>query len=221
MKSYVSESGRENKLTDYTILSDEELVALIREKENDSSGEADGVMSFLLNKYKPLVTKKTNGLYLIGAEHEDLIQEGMIGLFKSIRDYSPGKECSFFHFADTCISRQVYTAITQSNRQKHSPLNNSLSLSQEQGEEGGTLEEMLESLNVDNPEKQIIEQEFFKGLFEKLNGKLSRMEQQVLPLYLDGFVYTDIAAKLGKEPKTIDNAIQRIRKKIGNLKVGE
>lgn len=208
-------------MTDYTNLSDEELVALIRERENDNSGEADEVMSFLLNKYKPLVTKKTNGLYLIGAEHEDLIQEGMIGLFKSIRDYSPKKECSFFHFADTCISRQVYTAITQSNRQKHSPLNNSLSLSQEQGEEGGTLEEMLESLNVDNPEKQIIEQEFFKVFFEKLNGKLSKMEQQVLPLYLDGFVYTDIAAKLGKEPKTIDNAIQRIRKKIGNLKVGE
>lgn len=208
-------------MTDYTNLSDEELIAMIRRLENSDSEKADEVMSFLLNKYKPLVTKKTNGLYLIGAEHEDLIQEGMIGLFKSIRDYSSEKECSFFHFADTCISRQIYTAITRSNRQKHSPLNNSLSLSQEQGEEGKTLEEMLECLKVDNPETQIIEQEFFKGIFEMLKGKLSKMEKQVLPLYLDGFVYTDIAAKLGKEPKTIDNAIQRIRKKIGNLKVGE
>lgn len=205
-------------MEDYTKLSDEELVSLIQQRDLE---ESDEIMSYLMNKYKPLVRKKSNGLFLIGAEHEDLIQEGMIGLFKAVRDYRPDKESSFFHFAETCIGRQISSAITTSNRKKHGPLNCSISLSTESGEDGTTLEEAIGGLNIDDPEQRMIEQEFWKEFCKKLNNKLSSMELTVLGYYLDGMTYTEIAKVMDKTPKSIDNALSRIKGKIGDLKAGE
>lgn len=208
-------------MIDYTKYTDEELVALIRQKQTEGVSEADGYMTYLLRKYGPLVRKETHELFLIGAEQDDLVQEGMIGLYQAIRGYDSTKQVPFFSFAETCIRRQVFTAITQSQRKKNIPLNTFVSIFEEQGENGTTIEEMLEAADGENPENLIIQQEFLKGFFKKLEEKLSKTEKQVLPLFLEGMVYSEIALKLGKEPKSIDNAIQRIRKKISELKAGE
>lgn len=176
----------------------------------------DSIMDYLCKKYKHLVMKKANALYLIGAEKEDLIQEGMIGLFKAIRDFSPEKESSFYHFAELCIMRQMYHAIEASQRLKHAPLNSYISLSEETGEESGlTLEDMLEGATEQNPERLLIQQENYQDFFAHLETILSPMEKQVCDLYLQGMDYRQIAERLEKTPKSIDNALQRIRGKIG------
>lgn len=195
----------------YKNVSDEEL--LMRKAQGD-----DSVTDYLCEKYKYLVMKKANALYLIGAEKEDLIQEGMIGLFKAIRDFSPTHETSFYHFAQMCILRQMYHAIEASQRLKHAPLNSYVSLSQESGEEGGlALEELLMGTSEQNPERLLIQQENYRDFFTHLQLVLSPMEKQVCALYLEGLNYRQIAAHLGKAPKSIDNALQRIRGKIGKL----
>ncbi len=195
---------------DYKNFTDEELIERLR------GGEAE-ITDYILEKYKPLVRKKTNAMYLIGGETEDLIQEGMIGLFKAIRDFSFEKGTSFFTFAELCISRQLYSALEASNRKKHLPLNTYISFSNQEDEDGVNLEQMVTEQTI-SPEQMLIEQERKKEFFEKLEEKLSSMEKKVLYLYLEGSSYTQIAILLEKTPKSIDNTLQRIRGKIKMLK---
>jgi RNA polymerase sporulation-specific sigma factor len=173
-----------------------------------------------MEKYKPLVRRKTNALYLIGGEREDLIQEGMIGLFKAVRDFREDKDTSFYHFAELCINRQLYSALQASNRKKHQPLNSYVSLSAELQGDGETMENLLIGY-TDNPEEMVIEQELWGEFQKSLWSNLSKMEQRVLRLYLDGNSYIQIAERMDKTPKSIDNALQRIRQKIETLKVGD
>jgi RNA polymerase sporulation-specific sigma factor len=177
-------------------------------------------MEHLMEKYKPLVLRKTNALYLIGGEREDLIQEGMIGLFKAVRDFREDKDSGFCHFAELCINRQLYSALQASNRKKHQPLNTYVSLSAETPENGEPLENLLAG-DTDNPEEMVIEQELWSEFQKQLWNNLSKMEQRVLQLYLNGNSYTQIAERMDKTPKSIDNALQRIRQKIDALKVGD
>jgi RNA polymerase sporulation-specific sigma factor len=200
-----------NKFDEYT---DEELIRMLRDQN------ADTITDHLMEKYKPLVRRKTNALYLIGGEREDLIQEGMIGLFKAVRDFREDKDTSFYHFAELCINRQLYSALQASNRKKHQPLNSYVSLSAELQGDGETMENLLIGY-TDNPEEMVIEQELWGEFQKNLWSKLSKMEQRVLRLYLDGNSYIQIAERMDKTPKSIDNALQRIRQKIETLKVGD
>ena len=191
----------------YQNLSDEELIQRLR------AGDA-GIMDYVLDKYKPLVRKKANAMFLIGGDTDDLIQEGMIGLFKAIRDFRQEKEASFYHFAEICITRQIYSAVEASNRKKHAPLNTYVSFYSETGEEGQPLSEVLISEISDNPEERMIERENVEQFLEKIRENLSKMECKVLDDYLSGLNYQQIAEKMGKQPKAIDNALQRIKNKI-------
>ncbi len=181
---------------------DEQLIQRIRDGETD-------IIDFLMEKYKHCVRSEANAMFLIGGETEDLIQEGMIGLFKAIRDYDPGQESSFYSFARLCIRRQMYTAIKASNRQKNQPLNTYVPFADADGESGMEL-----TADGSNPEEQVISREYTRVFMERLNRELSRMEQEVLDLYLEGENYTKIAEILGKSPKSIDNTLQRIKKKV-------
>lgn len=194
----------------YQNFSDEELIQMLR------SGDAE-IADYIMEKYKPLVRKKTNAMYLIGGETEDLIQEGMIGLFKAVRDFNPEKEASFFSFAELCISRQLYSALEASNRKKHIPLNTYISFSNQDDSDGVNLEQVLTDATV-SPEQLMIENETKEEFFQHLEEKLSPMERKVLSLYLDGNTYTQIAELMDKAPKSIDNSLQRIRTKVLALK---
>lgn len=194
-------------MADYQEMSDEQLIGQLR------SGDS-GVMDYILDKYKPLVRKKANAVFLIGGETDDLIQEGMIGLFKAVRDYDGGKEASFFSFAELCITRQLYKAVEASNRKKHAPLNTYISFYSETGEEGHSLAETLTTGGMGDPEQMIIDQENLKQFWDGLREHLSPMEQQVLDEYLQGNNYQQIAEHMDKPPKTIDNALQRIKTKV-------
>ncbi|MDY4692814.1 MAG: RNA polymerase sporulation sigma factor SigH [Blautia sp.] len=187
----------------YEGLSDEELIA--RAKSGDSE-----VVDYLMEKYKGLVKNKARTMYLIGGENDDLIQEGMIGLFKAVRDFRPGRDAAFQTFARVCVERQMYNAIKNSNRQKHQPLNSYISLS---GEKEGN-EDPLKDMWVENPESIIIDRENVRNLEKEISSALSPMENQVLKLYLNGSAYTEIARILKKSPKSVDNALSRIRGKI-------
>lgn len=182
-------------------ISDEELIARLRDGETI-------IEDYLMEKYKGLVRQKARAMFLIGGDTDDLIQEGMIGLFKAVRDFQPGREATFATFARMCIDRQIYSAIQNSNRQKHLPLNSYVSLNQE--DESSPIWE----LSVENPEEIIIDQETTRDLQQKISDYLSPMENKVLDLYLKGEGYVDIGRILGKSPKSIDNALQRIRAKI-------
>lgn len=189
---------------DYESYSDEELIRMMREGDRE-------VAEYLAEKYKSLVRKKARTLYLVGGDTEDLIQEGMLGLFKAMQDYSPDRSASFLTFAGTCIGRQLYSAIAVSNRKKHLPLNSYLSLSAGEWES-------QERMSVEqNPEEMVIDQENVRIIRAKIEARLSKFENQVLSLYLDGADYVRIARLLGKSPKSIDNALQRIRTKIKYL----
>lgn len=190
----------------YENFTDEELIDRLHQGQ-------DEIMEFILEKYKPLVRKQTNALFLIGGEDEDLIQEGMIGLFKAIRDYDETKEATFFYFAQLCIKRQLASALEASNRKKHIPLNNYVSFSSDENENGLALEEII-SQGVVSPEQMILEQEKVVEFNEQIKSKLSKMEKEVLGFYLEGYNYTNIATIMNKQPKSIDNALQRIRQKI-------
>ena len=191
----------------YQALTDEQLIQKLRDGD-------EKVMDYILNKYKPFVRKKANAMYLIGGETDDLIQEGMIGLFKAIRDYKEEREASFFHFAELCVTRQLYSAVEASNRKKHAPLNFYISFSATEGEEGATLEDMLGTDSLSNPEELVISQENQRIFLDRLRQKLSSFEQEVLDLYLSGMNYQQIAEQMKKSPKSIDNALQRIKGKI-------
>lgn len=194
----------------YANYTDEALIEKLR------SGEEE-IAEYIMEKYKPLVRKKANAMYLIGGETEDLIQEGMIGLFKAMRDYNPEKEASFFSFAELCVNRQLYSALEASNRKKHMPLNTYISFSNQDGSDGINLEQMLMDETA-SPEQMMIENEAKEEFFQRLQEKLSPMEKKVLYLYLEGNSYTQIAELMEKAPKSIDNSLQRIRGKIISLK---
>ena len=191
----------------YLGMTDEQLIEQLRAGDKN-------IMDYILNKYKPLVLGKANAMYLIGGDTDDLIQEGMIGLFKAIRDFQPDRESTFFHFAEICITRQLYSAVEASNRKKHVPLNTYVSFYSQTGEEGKSLAETLPTDDMDNPEQMIIHQENMRTFWEQLKSRLSKMECQVLDEYLKGLNYRQIAEKLEKSPKAIDNALSRIKGKI-------
>ncbi len=190
----------------YETYSDEELIALLR------TGHVE-IADYIMEKYKPLVRKKTNAMFLIGGETEDLIQEGMIGLFKAVRDFDLEKSPSFFAFAELCINRQLYSALEASNRKKHIPLNTYVSFSHQEEEEGISLEQVLTDETA-SPEQMMIEHEAKEEFFNRLQEKLSPMEKKVLYLYLEGHSYLQIADLMKKSPKSIDNSLQRIRGKV-------
>ena len=194
-------------MEDFLKYSDEELLSRFGKKEPE-------VMDYLLGKYKPLVRKKANALYLIGGDTDDLIQEGMIGLFKAVESFDQEKESSFYHFAELCITRQMYSAVEASRRKKHAPLNSYISLYDEEGENGVRLADVLSEEGEKNPERMFIDRETFLQDLEKLSENLSTMERKVLDCILEGLNYKQIAAKLGKSPKSIDNALQRIKRKV-------
>lgn len=185
----------------YDKYSDEELISMLRQGERE-------IMDYLIERYKEMVRTKARAMYLMGGDTDDLIQEGMLGLFKAVRDYSPDKTAAFHTFAGLCIDRQMYKAISSSNRQKHQPLNTYVSLCNEQEEPA------LAQLWVQNPEAIVIGKESARDLERRIQEALSAMENQVLNLYLHGYGYVQIAGKMGKNPKSIDNALQRIRGKI-------
>ncbi len=185
----------------YDKISDEELLARLREGENSIS-------DYLMEKYKGMVRQKARAMFLIGGDTDDLIQEGMIGLFKAVQDFKPQREASFQTFARLCVDRQIYNAIQTSRRQKHQPLNSYVSLSTEEAREHE------EELLTENPESIVIDKENTRALKERIRKQLSAMENQVLDYYLEGEGYVKIAELLGKSPKAIDNALQRIRAKI-------
>lgn len=199
------------KLEQYQNLTDEQLIEKLREGD-------ERLMDYILDKYKPLVRKKANALYLIGGDTDDLIQEGMIGLFKAIRDFDQNREASFFYFAELCVTRQMYTAVEASNRQKHAPLNSYISFYSQTGEEGKSLADTLQTDGMDNPEHMVIAQENVRQFWEQIKSHLSRLECEVLDEYLAGQNYRQIAEKMEKSPKTIDNALSRIKHKIRGKK---
>ena len=188
-------------IKDFSQYTDEELIAKLLQGEPE-------VMDYLIDKYKSMVRQKARVLYLVGGEQDDLIQEGMIGLFKAVRDYHAEKDASFRTFAQLCVDRQMYHAIQSSNRQKHQPLNSYVSMSSEEWE--NEVRTMLQQ----SPENIVIAQENAAHLESKIRNQLSKFENQVLDMYLDGDNYLTIADKMGKTPKSIDNALQRIRMKV-------
>ena len=205
-----------NTEINYELLSDQDIVIRIQDGDQPA-------MDFLLEKYKYLVRSKAKALFLIGGDKDDLIQEGMIGLYKAIRDYQVGKDNSFFNFADLCISRQIYSAIKASNRKKNIPLNTYISLdSPAYGENGDldekeTLVDIIHQKYVSNPEELVIDKENTSMIEYELVRRLSDLERQVLKLYMQDLKYIQIAEVLGKEPKTIDNALTRIKTKLNQV----
>ncbi len=166
----------------------------------------------LLNKYKPMVLARARELYLAGGDQEDLLQEGMLGLFRAIREYDPGRDTAFLTYAWLLVSRQMYSAIEAAGRKKHQVLNQSVPISEL--EEGGG---DLQLGAVRSPEDIFFSRENARTLLKRIEEKLSPMERQVLKLYLEGENYQQISTALGKPPKSIDNALQRIRSKVAAL----
>lgn len=181
-------------------LTDEQLI------EHINAGEK-GCMDVLIERYKRQVRNQARPLYLIGGDSDDLSQEGMLGLFKAIRDYRPEKSDSFKDFAALCISRQLYSAIQAAGRLKHAPLNSYVELSPELGEG-------ISQLKEKSPEDLLIDQENIESLRREILKIATPLEQEILNAYLNGQSYTEIARHLNKDPKSIDNALQRIRRKL-------
>ena len=202
---------------DYEHLTDEELIIRLRDGDNR-------ITEYIINKYKDLVRRKSKSMYILGADHEDLLQEGMIGLFKAIRDYDAGRDASFYTFAELCVTRQIYTAVQSAGRKKHSFLNYYVSLygnSEKNGEEYPALIQELVALDAKNPEELVIDRENLESLEKMIEQELSSFEKQVLELCLTGMGYTEIARVLGKTDKATDNALQRIKTKIRRARGGK
>ena len=199
---------------EYSQFSDEELIDRLR-------GGDSRITDYIMDKYKNLVRSKAKSMYILGGDNEDLIREGMIGLFKAIRDYDCGRDASFYTFADLCISRQMYTAVQASHRQKHWPLNTYVSLYGSNSSQGDSEEmELAEALSPDkdqNPETLFIDRERVEYLEGQIDKELSSFEKQVLDLYLTGMSYSQIARVLGREEKSTDNALQRLKSKIKKM----
>jgi len=173
-------------------------------------------IEYLLSKYKNFVRSKARSYFLIGADHEDIVQEGMIGLFKAIRDYQAERLSSFRAFAELCITRQIITAIKTATRQKHVPLNSYVSLNKPiyDEESDRTLMDVIVEGRAQNPEELIIGRENLVSIRDSVDQVLSSLEQDVLNAYLDGKSYQEIADKLGRHVKSIDNALQRVKRKL-------
>ncbi len=194
--------------SEYSNLTDEEIIKKVRLGEKNA-------LDFLLEKYNDIVTMKANKFFIIGAEKEDMIQEGMIGLYKAIQSFDLDKQNSFKTFANLCIERQLITAIKTSNRQKHIPLNSSFSLNTSAYDENDetAVIDILDTKLVEDPLETITKREYFEDVESKIDKNLSNFERKVLDFYVQGESYVSIASKLDSQVKAVDNAIQRIRKK--------
>ena len=192
---------------------DEQLIVKLR--EGDAEAER-----LLYERYKQTVRSRAHTYFLIGADHEDLVQEGMIGLYRAVCDYDPGKAASFRSFAELCITRRILSAIKRATRKKHSPLNTYISLNQPifTENEDGSLFDTMQNLRVVDPEEELIGREDYERILRYLGENLSKLEQTVLNLYLNGYSYQQIAVKLNRPPKSIDNALQRIKHKLEALR---
>ena len=195
--------------TPYDDMTDEEVVTLCQ------SGDSRAV-EYLLNKYKNFVRSKARSYFLIGADHEDIVQEGMIGLYKAIRDFRADKLASFHAFAELCVTRQIITAIKTATRQKHIPLNSYVSLNKPlyDDESDRTLMDVIIEGKTSSPEDLLISQENLQTINLRIGEVLSDLEQDVLAAYLDGKSYQEIARMLGRHSKSIDNALQRVKRKL-------
>ncbi|MBR3002102.1 MAG: RNA polymerase sporulation sigma factor SigH [Clostridia bacterium] len=198
----------------YSNLTDEEVIKKIKQGDEQA-------LSYLLDKYKELVNIKVSKYYMIGAEKDDTVQEGMIGLFKAIKSFDDTKQNSFKTFANICVERQLITAIKSSNRQKHMPLNSYLSLNNSAYENDDNDEELIntfDSKSIEDPLDTVMKKEYYEQIENSIDKTLSGFEKQVLNRYIKGESYVQIAEKLDAPVKSVDNAIQRIRKKaIKNL----
>jgi len=200
----------------YHDMPDEDLV---RSAKNGDSLAAD----FLIGKYRNFVRVKAKAYFLIGADREDIIQEGMIGLYKAIRDFRADKLSSFRAFAELCITRQIITAIKTATRQKHIPLNSYISLNKPIYDEDSdrTLLDVISSIKVSDPEELVINQEASTTMRERIRKNLSELEHKVLTAYLEGKSYQEMANELNRHVKSIDNALQRVKRKLERNLEGE
>lgn len=202
------------KHEEYAHCTDGELIDRLRRGE-------ESIMDYICDKYKNLVRSKAKSMFILGADNEDLIQEGMIGLFKAVRDFDSGRDASFHTFAELCISRQMYTAVQASKRQKHFPLNTYVSLDSGEGtpddQEGLHLAELLADRTELSPEELFLDKERVAYLEEAIDRELSDFERQVLDLYMTGMSYSEIAKVLGRDEKATDNALQRLKAKIRKM----
>ncbi len=200
----------------YENCTDEELIERLRDGEEQ-------IMEYLMDKYKNLVRSKAKSMYILGGDTQDLIQEGMIGLFKAVRDYDSGRDASFYTFAQLCVSRNIYSAVQKSGRKKHAPLNFYTSIygTDGSGDNEGAVEngfyngiELMADGEASNPEEILISQENMEQLQKYIEDELSSFETQVLELHITGMGYVEIARVLGRDEKATDNALQRIRAKL-------
>lgn len=201
--------GNDNSFSKFKDLSDEKVV--IEAKSGNTKAQ-----EYLINKYENFVKTKAKSYFLIGADKEDIYQEGMIGLYKAIRDFNPDKLTSFKAFAELCVTRQIITAIKTATRQKHIPLNTYISLNKPIYEEESdrTLLDVLAGLKITDPEELIISKEEMMHIEKEISRVLSSLEMEVLMSYLDGKSYQEIACDLDRHAKSIDNALQRVKRKL-------
>ena len=193
----------------YRDLKDEDVAILAQ----NNDGQA---LVYLLDEYKNFVRSKARSYFLVGADHEDIVQEGMIGLYKAIRDFRPDKQSSFHAFAELCVKRQIITAIKTATRQKHIPLNSYISLNRPIYEEDSdrTLLDVITEEGLSNPEDMLIDREDLSVIEGKIGQMLSDLEKNVLVRYMEGKSYVEIADEMGRHVKSIDNALQRIKRKL-------
>lgn len=213
MRLYVSGWDNEGLTNmEYDKMTDEQLIKQLRLGEKD-------ITDYIMEKYKGLVRQNAKAMFLLGGENDDLIQEGMIGLFKAVQDYNPEAGTSFYSFAQLCISRQIYSAMKAAQRKKHIPLNSYVSLYAEAENQEGkvSLAETIEAGAESNPEEALLGKEYARAFEEELKERLSKLENRVLYLHLLGMDYLTIADLIGKSPKTVDNALQRIKAKAKDL----
>ena len=196
---------------EYDGCTDEELIDRLR-------GGEKGIMDYICDKYKNLVRDKARRMFILGGDTQDLIQEGMIGLFKAVRDYDIGRDASFYTFAELCINRQLYTAVQASRRKKHLPLNSYVSLYDNVAPKDGAAQvsflDMLEDEHGSNPEELVLDKEREEDLERVIENELSPFEKQVFDHYVTGMTYSQIAKVLGREEKSTDNALQRLKAKL-------
>lgn len=200
-------------MDNYNRLTDEELILLIRDGDETAQ-------YYLMTKYKDLVRFKARSYFMIGADREDIIQEGMIGLYKAVRDYDVEKNVSFFNFARLCVTRQIITAVKTATRKKHIPLNSSVSLNQNIDDDDNTYISIIPSLFTQNPEELLIDRENKSFIETSIEESLSVMECRVLQLFLQGKSYSEIAKIINRDEKSIDNSLQRVRRKLDKILTG-
>ncbi|ACJ32472.1 RNA polymerase sigma-30 factor, sigH [Anoxybacillus flavithermus WK1] len=205
----VSANANEKQQSRYEQLEDEMIVELVHQGDSEA-------LDYLIHKYKNFVRAKARSYFLVGADREDIVQEGMIGLYKAIRDFKEDKQSSFKAFAELCITRQMITAIKMATRQKHIPLNCYVSLDKPiyEDDSARTLMDVLSGTKITNPEELIINREEFNHIEEKMTELLSDLERKVLLLYLEGRSYQEISEELNRHVKSIDNALQRVKRKL-------